>query len=61
MAERKPRKDTLERIVRDGAALIDQRQSGYTWRDNGHYFYSPNDIRNWLVMQYNAAVARAQR
>ena len=58
---RKVHKAVLDRIVRDGAALVDQRQPGHTWRDKGHYFYRPIDIAHWLTMEYTAAIARAQR
>lgn len=58
---RKVRKAVLDRIVRDGALLVDQRQPGHTWRDKGHYFYHPTDIARWLTMEYTAALARMKR
>lgn len=42
-------KRTADRIVRDGATLMENRR------------YSPNDIANWLRMQYNAAMMQANR
>lgn len=51
-------KNVADRIVRDGAVLMDQRIPGYTWRDRGHYYYHPQHIAAWLHMEYNAAMVR---